>query len=401
MFWEMEGNQETDPLMDLLNNPNAAICEVMNMETMLQELRTGNTDLFNYLMRPAVVTELCDWSMTMKNKDSPDFHHFSRTATETLTCPSFAKVVVQSPVLKTFIASFLSAEEEWDALVAGHFQRVLVVLLEQNREYLNEFPNAVASIEKRLQLPAVGELVSTLATKFAYISASKPIVMDLARLIAESDGNVKPYLFTLRQIFEEGLKDASRVESVVEASTNEQFMTFLIAAAKKTSDKVARAEIFRFLLQLETRSAESAAVIRPLVAAIPESDPVTSDAAFALLTKIEDPKEILTRLVKGPVHWALATELMGRVKKMKKPEFMAAVDAVDVIAVLKGPATDGALTPQQMEILSLINKYDPENARLKAEIPPAVVARVALIGERYGGEIPIEAQGASHNLNAE
>lgn len=400
MFWEMEGNQETDPLTDLLNNPNASLCEVMNMETMLQELRTGNTDLFNYLMGPAVVTELCDWSMTMKNKDSPDFHHFSRTATETLTCPSFAKVVVTSPVLKNFIANFLTAEEEWDALVAGHFQRVLVVLLEQNREYLNGL-NAVASIEKHLHLPAVGELVSTLATKFADISASKPIVMDLARLIAESDGNVKPYLFTLRQIFEEGLKEASRVESVVEASTDKQFMTFLIEAAKKTGDKVARAEIFRFLLQLESRSAESAAVIRPLVAAIPESDPVTSDAAFALLTKIEDPKEVLTRLVKGPVHWALAAELMGRVRKMKKPDFMAAVEAVDAIAVLKDPATKGTLTPQQMEILSLINKYDPENARLKAEIPPPVVARVALIGERYGGEIPIEAQGASHNLNAE
>ena len=399
MFWEMEGNQEADPLQDLLSQSSIDLCEVLNMDTMLQELRTGNVELTNYLMRPEVVSELCDWSMTLHKQENPDFYHISRTATETLTCPSFAKIVIASPVLKQFVEQFLNSTEEWDPLVTGHFQRLVIALSEQSSKFLNEFPNALACIERHLDVPAVGELVITLATKFASEDFAKPIVQDLAKFVAEATGNIKRLLFILRRIFE--VAEQSSLSGVLGEFTNEAFVKLLIEAAKKTGDKIAKTEIFRFLVQLEGKSSELAGVIRPLVAAIPCEDPVKSDAAFQTLATIGDPKAALERLVKGPVHWALGTDLLARVKSLKSAEFLELAAAVDVIGVLKGQAEAGTISPIQLEVLSLIARYDPENARLKAEIPAPVVEKATILGVRYGGEVPIEAQGGSVNINAE
>ncbi|OHS99282.1 hypothetical protein TRFO_34312 [Tritrichomonas foetus] len=388
-FWD---TAEEDPLTELIQNPNAPLCDVLLEGTMLQELRAGNADLISYLTQERIINELCQWSMTMDFEKRDGFDKLSRIATETLTCGgNFQKELLNSTALKNFFTNFMSSTKEWDSICTGHLQRVFVNLLKNsNGNYLSNFPNIAEDLDSHLTILAVAELIVLLATEFN-ASLPKQYVPILAKYIETSKTDLFPAVYALRQIYNNG----STIPAIAESFTNEEVISSIVKTAHTSQDKLTSIELYRLLSKIKEQSPLAAGLILKYSDQFghPEKSVENSIAAFSAAEI--DTKTAATILCTN-THWGIANKLTAKLAAAPQAELVEVVNKSGLFERIVENSKNGCLTAQQIEVIRLMSKA---GADLSA-VQKSDVEKALLLGVRYGGEVPIGFQ-AEHKINAE
>jgi hypothetical protein len=102
----------------------------------------------------------------------------------------------------------------------------------------------------------------------------------------------------------------------------------------------------------------------------------------------------LLLLVNEELHWGLANEIYERLKALPKEEYGRIAREVGLVGQLNAAVAQKPLTSYQLGAAALL--YQADSAVAKAELPDHVIAKVALFGVSYGGELPIKSRGESH-----
>jgi hypothetical protein len=374
-FWDDQA--EADPLTELLQSPNPQLSDVLNDASMLQELRSGNAELIAYLTREDVVSQLCEWSMTLTHESDKDFDRTSRFAIEALTCGNaLASQLLHSSVLKQFLTDFLANPADWEALCAGHFHRILVHLLnESSGAYLNNFPGIIEGVVKHLSLLGVAELLISLAIKYSD-ALPKPIVPVLVQFIGESPPPHTAALYALRQIFADGWI----VPEFAASFTAPETLSKLAAIAKSGRDRATTVELYRLIGKIRGKGA----AVGPIEAPAGEAD--GSVAAFARAVNVGDLREGLLLIARKAVHFGLGNVILAAVKALPQDEFVAAAIELGIVELLTAAFEEDRLTGQQLELINLLVNGSLE---FVATLPQEAVIKAGKLNAQYGGELPI------------
>lgn len=388
-FWDTV--EESDPLTDLLNKPNVQVKEVLFEQSMLQELRTGNKTLLDYLTKESVVTELCQWSMSLQNNKDPEYFKVSSFATNSLI---LIKALINSTALKTFLEQFLAKPGEWDSICTAHFQKILVELLRNTKgEYLTKLPTLMDSLLAHIDNLAVIELLIILATEFGGLIQIS-IITELGKFAASGVPETYTLAYALEQIMVQWDKP-----NVSQSFTNKEFLDNIIKAANTTTDKLGSIELNRLLSRLKTKSAEIVRLLSGKTTDLSKVDTVKSaKEAFNVDYSIADMNKVVNLLCTD-CHWAVANQLLDRFKKLTSEQQVELVNTNKVISKLAANALTG-FTQQQYALISVLDNVLSNNAEWKSAIPQEAIEKAKLLNISYGGEIPAGFN-VEHKINAE
>ena len=388
-FWD---TVDEDPLTELLSNKDSPLSSILDEETMLQELRTGNVDLVSYLSQERVIKELCEWSMTMKFESNPNFNRFTRLTTEALTCgEKFPQVLLGSTSIQEFFSEYLTSANEWDAICTGHFQRVFVNLIKaSNGKFLEKFPNIEENLDAHLSILAVAEFVIQLATEFGDFLPKQFVPILVKYIDSQTSNDLFPAIYALRQIFEIAWENVK----IQESFTNEEVIASMIHAAKNTKDKLASIELYRLLSRIKEKSTMAAGLILKHSNEFAHPDGAVTDAPTAFSADELDPKTAASILC-NDTHWALANKLCAKLASISKEELVNAVTSSGLLQKITENSQNSCLTSQQIQVINLLAKAGVELSISRNDIDKAL-----LLGVRYGGEVPIGFQ-EGRKLNAE
>lgn len=401
-FWD---DQAEDPLTELIANPNTPVSDVLQEGTMLQELRTNNTDLIQYLSQERIITELCQWSMTLKDEKQDNYDKISRLATETLTCGiNYAQELLKSQALEQFFRDFLNSTTEWDSSCAGHFQRIFVHLQKSsNGSFISRFPNIAEDLDKHLSILAVSEFIVQLVTEFndSLPKQFVPILCEYISSTISQEGSTQkvdlfPAIYALRQIFNNGIT----IQSIQDSFTSENVIQHLAEAAKNAAhqegSKLSSIELFRLLSRIRDLSPAAEELVSKHTAGIAKNNNEVTNALSSYETmNINVTSQQAATLLCNPVHWRLANNLLKQLSELPQDELVdIVVNQTQLYKTIITNCQNDALTPQQIDIIRLLSKaqYDTK------DIPQEIVTKALLIGVRYGGEVPIGFQ-TEHKIN--
>ena len=394
MFWDM--GFSSDPLMDLLQQEGIQLRQILEEGTMLQEFRTGHQELTEYFTREDVITELCEWSMTLKHGNEEQFEHLSRLSTEVLVCGGsmYSDTLIHSQSFKTFCDTFLSNENEWDSLCVGHFQKVFIHLLRHsNGHYLRSFPSIIDSLTSHLSLMSAVELVVILETEFSDFLPGDFVPL-IASYVDTSLCSAFPAAYALRRIISLGWDNSS-----VRASfSSEPVVTRLVHAALSSREFLLSAELLRLLWDLQRKSAAAKEIVQRHASEFYTGDTANTALRALSAANISRSSADAARMIScGRLHWAIANKLLAQLECLSKDELVAVVEETGAVAKICECIEQERMSAQQLRLVEMINEAD---SRLTAALPEEVVKKAMMLGKKYGGEIPIGFQDEA-KLNAE
>ncbi|XP_012257302.2 serine/threonine-protein phosphatase 6 regulatory subunit 3 isoform X2 [Athalia rosae] len=183
MFWT--GNYVSSPHIDaLLNKENVTLHELMDEEDILQECKSQNKKLVEYLTRPEVMKELV---MLITQEPSPEVeerwrYKYPNIACELLTCdvPMLNEKLAGDESLLTKLYSFIDTEPPLNPLLASFFSKTIGVLVARKSDqhwysyqftclqvlvFLKSRRNCVDLLLQHLETSAIMDLVLKLVTQ--------------------------------------------------------------------------------------------------------------------------------------------------------------------------------------------------------------------------------------------
>ena len=386
---------DADPISELLSNPNVSIIDVFNEGTMLQELRTNNEELIAYFAKENVISDLCNWSLTMKFQDNPTFDKYSRTATEVMTCKSgVAQGFVRSPGLRDFLDAQLTSTEEWDPMCAGHFQRIFLHLMEQsNGEYISKFNNFIPHLIYHISTLAVSEFIVMLTIQYYDLfTPNGEIVQALSNYIIQKDADTVSAAYSLRQLFNQGWEN----EKIQKDLCSDSLIGNLIQASKSTNSRLGQIELLRLANSIGQKNEMALIFRRGDIGDVPP--PTTSSSALAAQVKGVDVKQAIQGIIDDHTHWTIIPTYMHLLQVAPVEEFLEAIKSSDMIAKLSNKQAE-ELTPFQLELVRVtVNRANGNNF----DVSPlnTINQKAQKLWTTYGGDLPIGGQ-AEAKLNAD
>ena len=372
------------PLTDLLQQEGTQLREILDEGTMLQEFRTGHQELTEYFTREDIISELCEWSMTLHNEKEDKFEHLSRLATEVLVCggSSYSHTLINSQAFKTFCTNFLTNKGEWDSLCVGHFQKVFVHLLRQSSgQFLSSFPSIVDDLADHLTLMSVVEFVILLETEFTEF-LPKPFVPIIATHISTSLDNSFTTIYALRQIISLGWSNP-----LIRASLESSSVVSHLVHAACASGGLASIELHRLLSRLRRESPLARDIIRQHSSEFYSgSDARTAALAMSAANVDRSASQSILMICDGGAHWALANVLVSELESLTRDDLASAFASTDAASRLSGLASSGSVSAQQLRLLEMVRAADES---LLSGVPADAVIRSSMLDNKYGGEIPI------------
>ncbi|XP_054275975.1 serine/threonine-protein phosphatase 6 regulatory subunit 3-like [Macrosteles quadrilineatus] len=183
MFWNY--NQSSSPQIDnVFCKEDLTLQELLDQENILQELKSQNKKLIEFLVKPEVLFELVTLIVTEPPEELPEAERYkhSNIACELLTTdiPSFTENLVKDATLLAKLYSFLETDPPLNPLLASFFSRTMGVLVarrtEQNwysyqftclqvLEFLKTKEGSVSMLLKHLGTSAIMDLTLKLVTQ--------------------------------------------------------------------------------------------------------------------------------------------------------------------------------------------------------------------------------------------
>ncbi|CAL1686532.1 unnamed protein product [Lasius platythorax] len=183
MFWA--NNYISSPHIDaLLNKEDVTLHELMDEEDILQECKSQNKKLVEYLTRPAVMEELVTLATKEPSTDIEERwrYKYPNVACELLTCdvPTLNEKLAGDEALLAKLYSFIDTDQPLNPLLASFFSKTIGVLVarksDQNwysyqftclqvLEFLKSRQRCVDLLLQHLETSAIMDLVLKLVTQ--------------------------------------------------------------------------------------------------------------------------------------------------------------------------------------------------------------------------------------------
>ncbi|XP_039037508.1 serine/threonine-protein phosphatase 6 regulatory subunit 2-like [Hibiscus syriacus] len=135
MFWRMTGLSTASPINSILDKDNFTLEELLDEDEIIQECKSLNGRLINFLREKAQVEQLIQYIVVEppQNADKKQIFKFPSIAYEIFTCEVdiILKTLVEDEGLMNLLFSFLNKNHSHSAQLAGYFSRVVICLLLQ------------------------------------------------------------------------------------------------------------------------------------------------------------------------------------------------------------------------------------------------------------------------------
>ncbi|PQQ21220.1 serine/threonine-protein phosphatase 6 regulatory subunit 3 [Prunus yedoensis var. nudiflora] len=133
MFWRMAGLSTASPVETILDKDNFTLEELLDEDEIIQECKSLNGRLINFLRERAQVEQLIRYIVEEAPEDAEKRRTFKFPfiACEIFTCEVdiILKTLVEDEELMNLLFSFLEPNNSHSTLLAGYFSKVVVCLL--------------------------------------------------------------------------------------------------------------------------------------------------------------------------------------------------------------------------------------------------------------------------------
>lgn len=378
---------DDDPITLLLSKENLSIVDVYNEGSMLQELRTNNEELIAYFAKEDVILDLCDWSLSMKYQDHEFFDKYSRIATEIMTCKSgVARGFCNSACLRDYMNKVISSNEELDTMCAGHFQRILMHLLQNtNGEYLKKFDNFIDHLILHISSLAISELIVMLEINYYQnFSPNGECVAALSKYITQDGADVVSAVYSLRQIFNQGWE----IPSIQNDLCTDSLIANMIQVSKTTNSRLGQIELVRLINSIGQKNELALIFRRGDIGEIGEIKCASSSLASQV--KGVTVKDAVDGIMNKKDHWTIIPTYMHLIQFGAVDELFDAVKELQVVEKLS-PMQPEELTPFQLELVRVICLRAPELS-FDVSALSTINAKAQKLWTNFGGDLPIGGQ---------
>eukprot|EP00249_Psilotum_nudum_P017372 c26285_g1_i1 orf=661-3174(-) len=154
MFWRMSGLASTSPVESVLDRETYTLEELLDEDEMIQECKSLNTRLINFLRGREQVQQLLRYVVEepTDGTDSKRAFKFPFIACEVFTCEIdvIFKTLVEDEELMGFLFSFLDPDRSHGTMLAGYFSKVVICLLFRKTIAVMHYLQAHQEILKKL-----------------------------------------------------------------------------------------------------------------------------------------------------------------------------------------------------------------------------------------------------------
>ncbi|EFX89814.1 hypothetical protein DAPPUDRAFT_310134 [Daphnia pulex] len=171
MFWRFN-NMCTTNIDNLLNDEDITLQRLMDEDDIIQECKSSNRKLINFLVKPEVLHELISLVTKEPSTQAADVVRFkyNNIAAELLSCDISVinDAIVTDEVLLTELCQFIGNEPPLNPLMASFFSKTMAVLVgrkaDKMLEYLKKKEGFLSQLLKHLRTSAIMDLVLKLVT---------------------------------------------------------------------------------------------------------------------------------------------------------------------------------------------------------------------------------------------
>ncbi|CAI9770812.1 unnamed protein product [Fraxinus pennsylvanica] len=133
MFWKLTALSASSPVESVLDKENFTLEELLDEEEIIQECKSLNSRLINFLRDKAQVEQLLRYIVEecLEDADSKRMFKYPFIACEVFTCEIdvIFKTLVEEEELMDLLFSFLEPNRPHSALLAGYFSKVVICLM--------------------------------------------------------------------------------------------------------------------------------------------------------------------------------------------------------------------------------------------------------------------------------
>ncbi|KAL2488743.1 SIT4 phosphatase-associated family protein [Forsythia ovata] len=154
MFWKLTALSSSSPVESVLDKENFTLEELLDEEEIIQECKSLNSRLINFLRDRAQVEQLLRYIVeeSPEDADSKRMFKFPFIACEVFTCEIdvIFKTLVEEEELMNLLFSFLEPNHPHSALLAGYFSKVVICLMLRKTIPLMNYVKAHQDVFKQL-----------------------------------------------------------------------------------------------------------------------------------------------------------------------------------------------------------------------------------------------------------
>ncbi|PAV73472.1 hypothetical protein WR25_26643 [Diploscapter pachys] len=170
MFWESEASKVENSLHLLLKEDDLKLPQVLNDPFLLQELRSNNQQLIDFLTREDILLEIVNTALRPvidTNLPPKDQYRHAHMCSDILTVRNYAdpfRVVVERDECKKALRDFFEVNEEMNPVVAGFYTKILNQFVSKYFKQMQEILEDSCFIEKcllNIRFGAISELLQT------------------------------------------------------------------------------------------------------------------------------------------------------------------------------------------------------------------------------------------------
>ncbi|BFZ60654.1 sporulation-induced protein [Saitoella coloradoensis] len=163
-FWKFGFGTNISTIESLLDKPDCTLEDLLDEDDLLQETRTHNTKLLEFLRDPVVLGKLLGYVVCEEGDEKQKFK-YSYVSCEVLSCEvwSICEAVIENRELLEMFWTFLDRPAPLNPLLATYFTRVNEQFLEKKTEdmipFIQSIPNIVEKMLQHIDTPPIMDLL--------------------------------------------------------------------------------------------------------------------------------------------------------------------------------------------------------------------------------------------------
>ncbi|XP_022874816.1 serine/threonine-protein phosphatase 6 regulatory subunit 3-like [Olea europaea var. sylvestris] len=192
MFWKLTALSASSPVESVLDKENFTLEELLDEEEIIQECKSLNSRLINFLRDRAQVEQLLRYIVEEcpEDADSKRMFKYPFIACEVFTCEIdvIFKTLVEEEELMDLLFSFLEPNRPHSALLAGYFSKIVICLMLRKTVPLMNYVKAHQDVFKQL-VDLIG-ITSIMEVLVRLVGADDHLYsnsMDVIQWLADSD----------------------------------------------------------------------------------------------------------------------------------------------------------------------------------------------------------------------
>ena len=188
MFWRF--SYSTSQIQTLLEKEDVTLEEIMNEEDVLQECKSTNEKLLEFLTTVENLSKLVDYivSVPSENLDEKQRFKYSSISCELLTCDinSINDALINKIEIIDRLYSFIDTTETLNPLLASFFAKLIGCLIKRNSEYILNYveqkENFVHLFVQHINTSAIIDVILRLITAFDNIELRTRVIQWLKKI---------------------------------------------------------------------------------------------------------------------------------------------------------------------------------------------------------------------------